>query len=87
MPVTFDGDVLRSSRLNRSKAERQGLRSVQTRVSEDTTIKSYGEFEVVDLNLKVKRCSGSKIHGIVNELLKLVPNFKDLQVSSVKIKT
>ena len=52
--ITFDGDVLRSSRLNRWKAESQGFPSVQTRAPEDITIKSYGDFEIHQNFMKIK---------------------------------
>ena len=44
--ITFDGDVLRSSRLNRSKAPTLSFQSVPKSSKMDLAIKSYCDFEL-----------------------------------------
>jgi hypothetical protein len=45
--ITFDGDVLRRWFLYRWQAESRGFPSVQKSASEDITIKSYGDSEIL----------------------------------------
>ena len=63
--ITFDGDVLRRSRLKRSKAESQGFLSANESASEDITIKSYGQIESGSEFSKFNKMRQNQTHNLL----------------------